>query len=128
MAANIVVIDKDAHQCKEVTTKTNKGVYIWKATVSGVIKSIKCKIGNGVITHECDETGRWVNLNHSSCDYTNEFNRKLQILAAVIVLAFTSFISSPEPKAQGELLPSANVRRLSSVVRRASCVVNNCFK
>ena len=30
-------------------------------------------------------------------------------------------ISSPEPKAQGELLPSANVRR-------ASCVVNNCFK
>lgn len=82
MAANIVVIDKDAHQCKEVTTKTNKGVYIWKATVSGVIKSIKCKIGNGVITHECDETGRWVNLNHSSCDYTNEFSRKLQILAA----------------------------------------------
>ena len=94
MAANIVVIDKDAHQCKEVTTKTNKGVYIWKATVSGVIKSIKCKIGNGVITHECDETGRWVNLNHSSCDYTNEFNRKLQILAAVIILAFTSFIIS----------------------------------
>ena len=31
--------------------------------------------------------------------------------------------SSPEPKAQGELLPSANVRRPSYVVRRASCDV-----
>lgn len=78
---NIVVIDRDANQCKEVTTKTNKGVYVWKATVSGVIKSVKCKIGNGVVTYECDESGRWVNLNHSSCDYTNEFNRKLKTLA-----------------------------------------------
>ena len=29
-------------------------------------------------------------------------------------------ISSPGPKAQGELLPSANVRRQSSVMRRVS--------
>ena len=82
-AVDIVVIDREAHQCKEVTTKTNKGVYIWKATVSGVIKSIPCKLGKGVVTYECDETGHWVNLNHTSCDYTNEFNRKLQTLAAV---------------------------------------------
>ena len=34
--------------------------------------------------------------------------------------------SSPEPKAQGELLPSANVRRLSSVVRRVwSTIASN---
>ena len=82
-AVNIVVIDRDANQCKEVTTKTNKGVYIWKATVSGVIKTLPCKLGDGVVTHECDESGRWVRLNISSCDYTNEFNRKLQTLAAV---------------------------------------------
>ena len=31
--------------------------------------------------------------------------------------------SSPEPKAQGELLPLANVRRPSCVVRRPSSVV-----
>ena len=34
---------------------------------------------------------------------------------------FLLLFSSPEPKAQGELLPSASVRRVS-------CVVNNCFK
>ena len=32
-------------------------------------------------------------------------------------------ISSPEPKAQGELLPSANVRCPSSVVRRVSSTI-----
>ena len=31
--------------------------------------------------------------------------------------------SSPEPKAQGELLPSANVRRPSCVVRRVSSTI-----
>ena len=35
----------------------------------------------------------------------------------------TVLFSSPEPKAQGELLPSANVRRPSSVVRRASSTI-----
>ena len=35
----------------------------------------------------------------------------------------SSFISSPEPEAQGELLPLANVRPASCVVRRPSCVV-----
>ena len=41
------------------------------------------------------------------------------------MLNFCDFIqvfSSPEPKAQGELLPSANVRRPLCVVQRASCV------
>ena len=32
-------------------------------------------------------------------------------------------ISSPEPKAQGELLPSANVRRPSCDMRRASSTI-----
>ena len=38
---------------------------------------------------------------------------------------FNDFISSPEPKAQGELLPSANVRRPSSVVRRVSSTITS---
>ena len=43
--------------------------------------------------------------------------------AADDIYKYFFIVSSPEPKAQGELLPSANVRRLSSVVRHASCVV-----
>ena len=36
---------------------------------------------------------------------------------------FRMVISSPEPKAQGELLPSANVRRASCDVRRVSSTI-----
>ena len=35
----------------------------------------------------------------------------------------TDIFSSPEPKAQGELLPSANVRRAACVVRRVSSTI-----
>ena len=43
-------------------------------------------------------------------------------------IEYNLVFSSPEPMAQGELLSLANVRRASSVVRRLSSVVNNCFK
>ncbi|XP_060572173.1 adhesion G protein-coupled receptor A3-like [Ruditapes philippinarum] len=77
----IVVIDSNAPQCEKNTTKTNKGVYIWEATVAGVIKELPCKLGDGMITHLCDKQGRWTNLNHTACGFTNELTRKLQSLA-----------------------------------------------
>ena len=53
---------------------------------------------------------------------------EMLILPHALHYVDSCILSSPEPKAQGELSPSANVLRPSSVVRRASCVVNNCFK
>lgn len=79
----IVVIDSNAPQCEKNTTKTNKGVYIWEATVAGVTKELPCKRGDGVITHVCDKLGRWTNLNHAACEFTDEVTRRLQILAEV---------------------------------------------
>ncbi|XP_045188915.2 adhesion G protein-coupled receptor A3-like isoform X2 [Mercenaria mercenaria] len=77
----IVVIDSNAPQCEKNTTKTNKGVYMWEATVAGVTKELPCKLGDGKISHLCDKQGRWTNLNHTACDFTNELTRKLQSLA-----------------------------------------------
>ena len=36
--------------------------------------------------------------------------------SCLLSLSIISLVSSPEPKAQGELLPSANVRRVSSTI------------
>ena len=79
----IVVIDSNAPQCEKNTTKTNKGVYMWEATVAGVTKELPCKLGDGMITHLCDKQGRWTNLNHTACGFTNELTRKLKNLAEV---------------------------------------------
>ncbi|WAR21925.1 AGRA1-like protein [Mya arenaria] len=77
----LVVIDSDAPQCEMNTTKTNKGVYVWKESVAGITKELPCKLGEGKVTHMCDKNGRWTSLNLSQCDFTNELTRKLQTLA-----------------------------------------------
>lgn len=79
----LVVIDSNAPQCETNTTKTNKGVYVWKETVAGVTKELPCKLGEGRVSHYCDKNAHWTNLNLSQCDFTNEWTRKLQNLAEV---------------------------------------------
>lgn len=81
---NLVVIDSTAPQCEKNTTKTNKGIYIWKETIAGVTKELPCKVGDGKVTHKCDRHGVWSEFNSSQCAFTNEDTRTLQSIAEVI--------------------------------------------
>ena len=83
----LVVLDSDAPQCEKNTTKTNKGIYIWKETIAGVTKELPCKLGEGKVTHMCDRYGKWTGFNISACAFTNEYTRKLQTIAQVSCFA-----------------------------------------
>ena len=48
---------------------------------------------------------------------------KAKDILKLLCINLCQIFSSPEPWAQGELLPLANVRRASSVVRRASSTI-----
>ena len=56
--------------------------------------------------------------------YTDESSNASAFVKQLYTVSI-DFISSPEPQAQDELLPLANVRRASSVVRRKHFTLNN---
>ena len=91
-SVNIVVINSNAAQCDKNITKTNKGLYVWKAAVAGVTKELPCKIGKGKVTHECDKTGRWTNLNVSACTYTDEVLQRVQGIVNVVRMNMYSIL------------------------------------
>ncbi|KAK3607062.1 hypothetical protein CHS0354_039716 [Potamilus streckersoni] len=114
---SITVISTEATYCEEVTVRTPRGVYTWARTIAGVQSKLPCKVGKkSLATYDCDVYGHWVNLNVTSCEFTNELPRRLQTLATENnstkilsdVKELQSVIAEPFREKQGDKQESQN--------------------
>ena len=89
---NIVVISDDTLYCPLMVSRTNKGKFMWRKTVSGVRVDLPCPNGRGSMYtgnapphafHTCNNDGNWEGLNTSQCQFESEVTRVLEQYAKV---------------------------------------------
>lgn len=97
-SVNIIVISEDTLYCRAVVTKTNKGIFAWPKTVSGITVDLPCASGRATgykskkpprAFHSCSDDGRWFNLDISQCQYASEVTRVLEQIAKGLKVSST---------------------------------------
>ncbi|XP_026464964.1 adhesion G protein-coupled receptor A3-like [Ctenocephalides felis] len=112
---DVVVISNETKYCQTNTTKDNKGIYTWPATVVGNNVVLRCQgqsSGQAFATHYCSVNGNWSGLNTRGCPYVNEITKILEQFAKVnLSLTRNTIVESSRVLRNLTLVSAANITK-----------------